>query len=326
MSDEERYKSEPADDALISDRAADVVDRVTAITRIGVDRILRLEGDIARQLDDPSEMVRGEAIKVLVGAWKLGRYLDEAVRMLRDEEDDMTRSAAAWAIGWFARRREGHPPLPDAQRQLVIGELVRALLEDPDEHVQEQSYEILHWALTGSFPSLPGNFKRETDVDWSVLRPYVPASRIPDQPPQPPPRSTDADKDLLWNDEADPREQAAAIERLAADRRYDAAWPVMRKVDDESGVLRGRALLELVRTWRYDEYFQQVREMLLEDPDPEARALAAEAVPYLYVWKRRPGWLDECRNLLGQAIVRESDEEAERAIRAAIAHLDAFTG
>jgi HEAT repeat protein len=324
---EERYKSTPADDALISDRSADEIERSDAMIRIAFDGIYRLKTEIAAQLDDPSVMVRGEAIRVLLGRWQLDAYLEHALDMLRAEPDEDGRADAALALGWFIALRPPEFPVDEGQRDVIMPALVQAFLDDPSRYVQEVAYCQLHEVLTGRRAALPEQFNPETDADWEMLAPYVPAERIPPARPRPAPVSSDEDMRVLRDDTASPEARVAAMERLGADRRYDAAWPVERLRDHDSPLLRGRALLELVRTWRYETY-PQVREMLESDPGWEARAAAAEAVPYLLQAFPAPGNREHFREVLVLALIRENDERVDLAIRKAIERLDdpAFPG
>jgi hypothetical protein len=322
---EERHKSSPADDALISDRSADEVDRSGAMGRIAFDGIERLEPEIAAQLDDPSEMVRGEAIGVLLSWWHREAYLGHALEMLRSEPDEFVRGCVAGALGGFIQRRPTDPPVDPAQRDVAFNALVRAFLDDPDRHVQETAYCELYEVLTGRRAALPEHFNPEGDVDWELMAPYVPSNRIPPVRPRPAPVSSEADRSLLWDETASPEALVGAIERLEADRRYEVAWSISRLQSHQSPVVRGRALLTLTRTWRHDD-FTLAREMLESDPEWEARAAAAEAFPYLL--QGLPQYRDWFREMLVLALIRENDERVDLAIRKAIEKLDdpAFPG
>ncbi|MGH2722640.1 MAG: hypothetical protein ACRDJO_13720, partial [Actinomycetota bacterium] len=197
--------------------------------------------------------------------------------------------------------------------------LIQAFLDDPAWTVQCTAYGQIHLFLTGSRVALPEYFNPETDVDWELLRPHVPVERIPTLPPRPPRVSSDADVDVLRDDTADPEDRVAAIERLAADKRYDVAWWLERLRYHDSPLLRGRVLLELIRTWRYENYLT-AKEMLESDPGWEARAAAAEAFPYLL--QGLPGHRELFRQNLVDALVREQDERVEAAIRQSIVQMD----
>jgi hypothetical protein len=125
--------------------------------------------------------------------------------------------------------------------------------------------------------------------------------------------------ELLADPSATPGELAAAIDRLEADRRYEAAWPITRLQYHESPLVRGRALLALTRTWR-DSDINLMRDMLEDDAGWEARAAAATCVPYLLQWY--PNLREVAREWLVEALVRERDGRVEEAIREAVERVD----
>lgn len=317
---DERYKSTPADDALVSDRSAGVVDRVSALSRLAVDKLTRLEPEVAAQLDDPSGMVRGEALLTLLGGWELGGYLDTALEMLRADPDDDARMHAVRGLSSFVTyRRDPAAVERPAQREVILAALVEAFLHDPSPSIQLFAYSAVYEMLTGSSPALPDAFDREVDADWELLAPYLPPAERRPPRPRPPRVASEQDVALLSDPGASPEALVAAIDRVETDRRYDLVWPVTRLRGHPSPVVRGRALLALARTWR-DADIEWTEETLRSDPAWEARAAAAETVPYML--QPYPGFRPNARQMLTKALKREKDERVRVAIRQAVERVD----
>lgn len=170
----QRRKSTPADDLMLNDENADPVERSSAISRLVADNFTNFEPTLIALLDHPHFILRGEAIKVLLSAWKLPKYVDTAVTMLRSDPEWEVRADAVCALSWFAQRT-------GQQRGKIIGELAKSLLNDTDWAVQENCYrELLVLLNTGKkHPDYSRKFDRERDVDWEMLKPYLNDSQIP---------------------------------------------------------------------------------------------------------------------------------------------------
>lgn len=170
----QRRKSTPNDDALLQNDSADPVERASAMTRIGIDNLKHFETTIAGLLNHPNFILRGEAIKVLLGKWEMSKYLNDAVQMLRSDSEWSARADAATAMSTFTQfTKQSH--------ELVLSELINCLMNDEHRSGQKSCYEEILKILAPSkdWTSLPNRFDRERDVDWNLLKPYLDESQIP---------------------------------------------------------------------------------------------------------------------------------------------------
>ena len=156
----------------LTDQAAEPADRAEALMRLAhweKGQYDRLEPTIVGLLDDASAMVRGGAIKTLL-AWQRDSHVESAIRLLQtDHDEDWTaRANAAYALGNYALNT-------GRSRERIIRALTAALRHDPEWPVQEQCYESLLQLLRPeqTIASNGGEFDRERDVDWELLRPYI---------------------------------------------------------------------------------------------------------------------------------------------------------
>lgn len=155
----------------LTDTAAEPADRAEVLMRLAhweKGKHENLESTISGLLADPSAMVRGGAIKTLL-AWGKDKYVDAAIRLLRaDKDEDWTaRANAAFALAAYVSNT-------GKQRERIVRELVGALREDPEWPVQERCYESLLEILAPERSvETGGEFDRERDVDWDLLRPYI---------------------------------------------------------------------------------------------------------------------------------------------------------
>lgn len=170
----QRRKSTPNDDALLQDDSADPVGRSSAMTHIGIDNLQHFEKTIAGLLNHPNFILRGEAIKVLLGKWEMPKYLNVAVRMLDSDPEWSARADAATAMSTFTI-------FTKQSRELVLGELIKCLMNDEHSSGQKSCYEEVLKILSPNqdWTSLPNRFDRERDVDWDLLKPYLNKSQIP---------------------------------------------------------------------------------------------------------------------------------------------------
>jgi hypothetical protein len=157
--------------ATLTDSTAEPADRAEVLMRLAhwdKGQHERLEGTIAGLLADPSAMVRGGAIKTLL-AWGKDKYVDAAIQLLRTDKDEdwNARANAAFALASYVYNS-------GKQRDRIVRELVHALREDPEWPVQERCYESLLEILAPERSvEAAGEFDRDRDVDWELLRPYV---------------------------------------------------------------------------------------------------------------------------------------------------------
>ena len=163
----------PEDLRNLTDGNADIAARVEALNRLAYwekGKYDHLEPTIAGLLHDPSAFIRGGAIKTLLAGWYRDGYVDQAAEILRmDRDEDWTaRADAAFALAQYTIRTGKH-------HNRIVGELVRALLQDQDSAVQERSYQELLRVLAPERDAYAatGEFDRDRDVDWDLLRPYM---------------------------------------------------------------------------------------------------------------------------------------------------------
>jgi hypothetical protein len=163
-------KSKPGDQHLIYDENAPSGERASAIFRLGVDGFFEMELFLAELFNHPEPILRGQSITVLLGLWKKKRYLDHCIQMLHNDVDGITRSDAAFAMGQFAKYTE-----VAKEKKKIVQELTKRLQEDVNEFVQKQCYQkILETVIPDRrSASLPGEFNRQRDVDWELLKSYL---------------------------------------------------------------------------------------------------------------------------------------------------------
>jgi HEAT repeat protein len=166
-----RRKAHPEDEKLIYDEAADPVERSSAMLRLAVDGFGQMEPLLQELLKHSHEMLRSEAISILLGGWKKATYFEHGVQMLHSDREPQVRSSVALALCQFVSRNEEGTKYRDR----VIRELTRALLQDQDGFVRSGCYEeILKLHNPGKFNfDLPDELDLERDVDWSLLKPYL---------------------------------------------------------------------------------------------------------------------------------------------------------
>lgn len=163
----QRRKSTPADDVMLMDENADPVERSSAIARLAVDGFDYFELTLATLLNHSNSILRGEAIKVLLGAWQKPKYFDRAIQMLLNDPEKGARSDAAHALSAYARRS-------GKMRDEVIKVLLESLLQD-NKGIQEIYYiELLSLLnVSGSYDYPSRRFNHNQDVNWELLKPYI---------------------------------------------------------------------------------------------------------------------------------------------------------
>lgn len=155
-----------ADVRALTDPNSDPVDREAALRHLAhweKGKYVHLEKTIASLFNDHVAMVRGAAVKALVGSWQLSDHVEAALRMLQKDGDWSVRADAAFALGSYAKNT-------GQQRERIFRALVDAVRSDEDPATQEAAYEqalALHgrgvtWAT--------GRFDRDRDVDWELLK------------------------------------------------------------------------------------------------------------------------------------------------------------
>jgi vesicle coat complex subunit len=158
-----------ADVRALTDPNSDPVDREAALRHLAhweKGKYVHLEPTIARLFHDPIPMVRGAAIKALVGTWHLTDHVDEALKMMRGDSDWSVRADAAFAVGSYAKYT-GH------ERERILKALAEAVRADEDPAVQEAAYEQVLALLERDITWSAGEFDRDRNVDWELLQPHL---------------------------------------------------------------------------------------------------------------------------------------------------------
>lgn len=164
-------KSSASDVSVLGDETADVVSRVSALSVLASDKRLDLEPEIAGLLSHPAPALRAEALLVLLARWNKPSYLADALQMLHRDPSWQARTDAALTLVWFA---QGNPQ----EKDRLLRELTRCLMQDEDVSVQQVCYEgIIDLLAPADLPEVPDFFDRERDVDRELIRPYLPGGR-----------------------------------------------------------------------------------------------------------------------------------------------------
>lgn len=165
----QRLKSKIEDERKIHDERIDAVERSSAISRLRFDGYEGMESLLVKLLKHPSFLLRRDAVVTLVGFWRKPEHLNAAVNLLHKDADETVRSGAAFALGEFVT--------PTGEQKIfVVSELTKALKTDSQPNVQEAIYKALLKILepTRQLPAAQTAFKRERDVNWNLLAPYLP--------------------------------------------------------------------------------------------------------------------------------------------------------
>jgi len=157
---------------MIADESAGPDERARSLFRLAYWEIGdydHLESAIAALLNHRSAMLRGAALKTLLAGWRRAQYIDDAINILRydNDLDWCARADAAFSLAAFTLHT-------GQQRERIVRELVRTLQRDEAWAVQEASYEQLLKILAPSRDiHFSGQFDRDRDVDWALLGPYL---------------------------------------------------------------------------------------------------------------------------------------------------------
>lgn len=158
-----------ADLRALTDANADPVDREAALRHLAhweKGKYDHLEPAIAALLRDHTAVVRGAAVKAIVGSWHRAAYVAAAAAMLQGDADWSVRADAAFALGSFAR-------FTGQQRDEILRALAQAVRQDDDGSVQAASYEQVLALLGRAVTWEPDAFDQGRDVDWALLEPYL---------------------------------------------------------------------------------------------------------------------------------------------------------
>ena len=164
----QKFKSKPRDLQLAFDDNVDVVERSSAIARLRFDGVSEIKPLLVRLFKHQSFLLRRDAVVTLVGMWHQSEYLQNAVRLLRDDKDETVRSGAAFALCQLALKTEQN-------KELIISELLSQLEREKTPSVQEECYKALLRLVepTKVPPTVATPFKRERDVDWNLLKRFL---------------------------------------------------------------------------------------------------------------------------------------------------------
>lgn len=163
------FKSKPEDVSIASNEKTDAVERSSAIARLRFDGCTEIEPLLIKLLRHQSFLLRRDAIVTLVGFWKKSEFVDLALQFLHDDEDETVRSGAAYALAEFVTNT-------GMNKQSVVAGLSTQLKRETQFGAQEECYKGLLRLVAPHklLPSVSTAFKRERDVDWNLLRSYLP--------------------------------------------------------------------------------------------------------------------------------------------------------
>jgi vesicle coat complex subunit len=166
----QRIKSTPDDERLVSDESADVVDRTFAIRSLVYDGFDEIEPVLSNLLTHSEAMLRGEAIVALLSRFDKAQYFEKAIQMLHFDADFEARQNAALAVSLFVQ----FSSKASDYKEIVIKELLKAVIGDKNEFVQKRSYEHLHQLIAGKNLFVESHlFDQSNDIDWNLLQPYL---------------------------------------------------------------------------------------------------------------------------------------------------------
>jgi hypothetical protein len=310
----ERLKTTPEDDRLILDETADPQDQWDIATRVGFDQLYHLEPALAKMLFSDNDYRQMTGLATLVARWRMEKYLDRAIELLNDSPKAVVRSDAAGALRGFLW------DIPDRDRRAgfvkrILREWARRIVDDPDWAVRRECYRYLVLELDperhDEVHHLPNDFDPALHGDWSVIGPLLDPADVPHHEAPADPLSLPGDEALLGDEAAPVEARVAALQRLAADRRYELEEAVRNLVVHPDPALRGAAMLELCRTWRRWEKTEDCWDMLHHDPGWQARASAAGATAAFVVGAGvfRQSHLQH----LARAVVEDDDPRVQRA-------------
>jgi len=152
----------------LNDQNADPFDRAKAISFITHDNLFEHESDIRSLIDDPSEVVRGEALRRLFFMWEREDLLDRACAMALEDESGYARLEAIDALGMHFKGGIEDPK----KKRKVLRTLIACLRNEQERTEQVGAYTAILSILDGNDRFSPGEWNKETDVDWQRLREF----------------------------------------------------------------------------------------------------------------------------------------------------------
>lgn len=159
-------KSLPNDRNLLTNPAADPVERNSALARLLADGIiLELRSLVEPLINHSSELLRASALNYALQYLCLDEYVSVALRRLlrgMKDSDSLEPGMAAYALGHYVA-------VSGRQRAAIYRHLIHALEHSENPHVQHACYEALLRAEGDPFPNVNADFRRERDVDWAIV-------------------------------------------------------------------------------------------------------------------------------------------------------------
>jgi len=152
----------------LNDQNADPFDRASAIIFITRDKLSSTNLTSDQLIDDPSEVVRGEALRRLFFIWKREDLLDRACAMALEDESGYARLEAIDALGMHFKGGIEDPK----KKRKVLRTLIACLRNEPERAEQVGAYTAILSILDGNDRFSPGKWNKETDVDWQRLREF----------------------------------------------------------------------------------------------------------------------------------------------------------
>lgn len=166
-----RKKSRPEDELIILDEKIDQVDRASAASRLASDGFEQLITPVLEGwLNNSHYILRGKAIRLLLGWRGEEKYIKKAVELLRKDPEWEVRCDAASSLTssviYFDK--------DEKRKDFVIKELLISLLNDQSEAVQQRVYEYIYKLVTKKSLFVESyRFNRNNGTDWQLLKPYL---------------------------------------------------------------------------------------------------------------------------------------------------------
>jgi len=165
----QRLKSTPQEDLILVDESASSEDRESAVNRLAFDGCFSiLEPELEKWLNHKDFILKGKALKVLLGRMGKEKYIDEAIEILQSDKNWSVRTDFAYALKQLAGKFE----IKADVKEKVVKALTTALMNDEEPFVQQSSYAALLELIKGK-KNESDSFDREKDVDWEILQPYL---------------------------------------------------------------------------------------------------------------------------------------------------------
>ncbi len=117
------WKAEKDDHIVLQNEKETHDNRACALSRLASDQRRELEPYIAGLLFHKEQILRAQAIKVLVGRWDLKKYLNDCYHLLFNDPDVMVREYAACALTGYAL----HAVISEDEKKEILRALAKVV-------------------------------------------------------------------------------------------------------------------------------------------------------------------------------------------------------